>query len=540
MRKLIRSTLLAIFLLSLGVSTAPAQVSFSVFASSSDLEDGGTMSSVDAHCLVKDGGEIVLFNSDDGAIYSNDGSSTTILRDSTDLNADISAEPNPIDRCDGVEIDGNGNIYFLLRASESDGTNASNSHTAHVYKLPASGSPSVLATEDGLKGIEVIGGTAYLSGVAFRNAPADGFFSISSSGTGQSVTTVATKSSLDLTKFLVSDSNGDLYSFSGGFGEGDEQSVIVQLADPSGSATIGIWADPYAGPFVNPGDDGLEDMSIVQRDGADRYYVYNASFSAADGEQFGVYQSGGASPSVFANQTDIENAIGNGITGGFTEPMLATQAGEVFFANRDGFGDPNQIIKMSSVPLPVEMAGFDAVHNGSSVELTWQTAGETNNAGFTVQRETESGWTSLDFVESKVTGGTTTETTSYRYTVQQELDPGTHRFRLQQKDLDGSTSLSDVVTVEVGLNEALTLQSPMPNPTRVQATVEFGVKEATETSVAIYNVLGQRVKTLYQGTPQANQMRDVTFNAGSLPSGVYFVRMQADGQTRTERLTVVR
>ena len=190
--------------------------------------------------------------------------------------------------------------------------------------------------------------------------------------------------------------------------------------------------------------------------------------------------------------------------------------------------------------LPVEMAGFDAVQNGKSVELTWQTASETNNAGFTVQHETESGWQSLGFIESKASGGTTTESTSYRYTMEENLDPGTHRFRLQQKDLDGSTSLSDVVTVDVGMDEAVRLSAPAPNPARGSATLEFGVKEATEVTVSVYNVLGQRVETLYQGTPQAEQLRDVTLDASSLSSGVYFVRMKADGQTTTQRLTVVR
>ena len=540
MQKLIRTTLFSVLFLLFGASTAPAQT-FSVFANSSDLADGGTMSTVDAHCIVKDGGEIILFNSEDGAIYSNDGSTTTVLRTSTNLNSDISAEPNAIDRCDGVDIDGSGNVYFLLRASASDGENASDSHTTHVYKLPSSGSPSVLATEDGLKGIELISGTVYLSGTAFRNAPADGFFSISSTGTDQSVTTVATDSDLDLSKFLVSDSNGDLYSFSGGFGGGNKESVIVQLADPSGSASLSVWVDPYAGPFVNPDDGGIEDMSVVQRGGADRYYVYNASFGASDGEQFGVYQAGGTNPFVFANQSDIADAIGNGITGGFTEPMLATAAGEIFFANRDGFGDPNQIVKIGSAPLPVEMAGFDAVQNGGAVELRWQTASETDNAGFNIQHKTDRGWTTLGFVESKAQGGTTTQAQSYRYTVGRDLDPGTHRFRLEQKDLDGSGSFSGVETVDVGMGSALRLAAPAPNPVRDQATLSFAVKEgAADVTVSVYNTLGQKVTTLYRGTPTAGQSKDLTLRTDGLSSGLYLVRLQANGQTRTQRVTVVK
>ncbi|MFP4228568.1 MAG: hypothetical protein ACLFTE_07050, partial [Salinivenus sp.] len=143
----------------------------------------------------------------------------------------------------------------------------------------------------------------------------------------------------------------------------------------------------------------------------------------------------------------------------------------------------------SSDPLPVELAGFDAVQSGSSVELTWQTASETNNAGFHVQRETEEGeWTDLGFVESKAENGTTTESLAYRYEVEEELPPGTHRFRLKQVDLDGTPHPSEAETVEVRMDEALSLSAPAPNPASDQTTVRFAVQEPSETEVAVYNV----------------------------------------------------
>lgn len=95
-----------------------------------------------------------------------------------------------------------------------------------------------------------------------------------------------------------------------------------------------------------------------------------------------------------------------------------------------------------------------------------------------------------------------------------------------------------MVRVDVGLDKAVSLSAPAPNPTTGTVTLEFGVKEATEVTVSVYNVLGQCVKTLHQGTPQADQMRDVTVDASSLSSGVYLVRLEADGQT--QRLTVTR
>ena len=304
--------------------------------------------------------------------------------------------------------------------------------------------------------------------------------------------------------------------------------------------TMGTEPSPQQVSLTDIGAPDGEDYEsvLIEVDGLS--FPDSTAGGTFEGSRTYYVQDGNGNDFMFRVQDNQETAlIGENIpTGTFTYEGVLGQFN--VFSGRDDDSGYQLIPVRPATALPVEFADFGAVRNGNSVELTWQTASETNNAGFTVQRETESGWTSLDFVESKVTGGTTTETTSYRYTVDQELDPGTHRFRLQQKDLDGTTSLSDVVTVDVGLDEAVSLSAPAPNPTAGTATLEFGVTEATEVTVSVYNVLGQRVQTLYQGTPQADQVRDVTVDASTLSSGVYFVRMQADGQTRTERLTVVR
>ena len=191
--------------------------------------------------------------------------------------------------------------------------------------------------------------------------------------------------------------------------------------------------------------------------------------------------------------------------------------------------------------LPVEMAGLEALQSGSSVELTWQTASETNNAGFNVQLETEEGsWTTLGFVESRANGGTTTETQSYRYTVDRDLEPGTHRFRLQQTDLDGSSTLTEPVSVDVQMQRPATLRAPAPNPVSSSAAVSFAVKKQAEATIQLYNTLGQQVATVYEGTPAAGESQTARIEATDLPSGVYFLRLEADGRVRTERMTVVR
>ena len=97
--------------------------------------------------------------------------------------------------------------------------------------------------------------------------------------------------------------------------------------------------------------------------------------------------------------------------------------------------------------LPVELASFEATADGeNTVELSWQTASETNNEGFEVQRQLgEDDWTSLGFLEG---AGTTTEAQTYLYTAE-DVPAGSQQFRLKQVDLDGDSTYSDTASVDV-------------------------------------------------------------------------------------------
>ena len=195
-----------------------------------------------------------------------------------------------------------------------------------------------------------------------------------------------------------------------------------------------------------------------------------------------------------------------------------------------------------STPIPVELASFEASRvDESAVMLRWTTASETGNAGFRVQHRgpKAQAWSALDFVRSKADGGTTTQATTYRFRAG-DLPVGTHRFRLKQVDVDGTTQLHDPVAVEVGMQEALRVTGPSPNPVSDDAIVSVAVKEAAETTVRLYNALGQRVATVYQGRPPAGERTTASLDATGLPSGIYFLRAQSGSHTETRRVTVVR
>jgi hypothetical protein len=57
-------------------------------------------------------------------------------------------------------------------------------------------------------------------------------------------------------------------------------------------------------------------------------------------------------------------------------------------------------------------------------------------------------------------------------------------------------------------------------------------------TVRLYDALGRQVRTVLN-EEQAGR-RERTLDVDSLPSGVYFLRLRSNGQTRTQKLTVVR
>jgi hypothetical protein len=170
--------------------------------------------------------------------------------------------------------------------------------------------------------------------------------------------------------------------------------------------------------------------------------------------------------------------------------------------------------------------------------LRWTTESETNNAGFHVEHQTpgSSEYTDHAFVDG---AGTTDEPQTYQLRVD-DLTLGMHAFRLRQVDLDGTTTRHDPVEVEITLTDAYRVDAPYPNPAREQATLGFAVREAQQVTVAVYDLTGRRVHTLYQDSPPPDRLETLRLPVGTLSSGTYFIRVQGTNFTETRRLTVVR
>jgi hypothetical protein len=82
-----------------------------------------------------------------------------------------------------------------------------------------------------------------------------------------------------------------------------------------------------------------------------------------------------------------------------------------------------------------------------------------------------------------------------------------------------------------GVPATYALYQNFPNPFNPATVIRYDLSHASNVTIRIYNILGQEIQTLIDDQQQAGE-KSITFNAGSLPSGVYFYRLTA---IRTDR-----
>ena len=193
-------------------------------------------------------------------------------------------------------------------------------------------------------------------------------------------------------------------------------------------------------------------------------------------------------------------------------------------------------VVFSDGALPVELTTFTARLDGDDALLAWQTASETGNAGFEVQTRDDGAWRTLGFVPG---AGTTTETQNYAFRVD-ALAPGTHRFRLRQIDFDGASAFSPVVELTVELPEPYRLTAAYPNPFNPRTSFELIVRRSQRVTVSVFDMLGRRVATLFDGPMAANEVRSFSFEGAGLPSGLYLYRAEGETFSATRRMTLLK
>lgn len=87
--------------------------------------------------------------------------------------------------------------------------------------------------------------------------------------------------------------------------------------------------------------------------------------------------------------------------------------------------------------------------------------------------------------------------------------------------------------------EHFSLKQNFPNPFNPVTSIKFDVKKSDFVSLKVYNMQGSEIKSLVNENMNAGTY-EISFNAESLPSGVYFYTLQASDFKETKKMMLVK
>lgn len=313
----------------------------------------------------------------------------------------------------------------------------------------------------------------------------------------------------------------------------DRDEVFLAKYDSNGNL---IWVKSAGGALIDRGNDmvvtrgGISyiagrfnstatfDSITVTSSGLNDIFVamYNS-----EGNILWVKRAGGTAED-YGNAIAVD-VVGNCyISGYFRETALFDNISLSSAGVQDIF-----VAKIGDVTIPVELVSLKADVINNTVRLSWITASELNNLGFEIERASTShlqGWMKIGFVDGN---GTTTSTHSYSFT-DANVSNGTYYYRLRQIDLDGSSTYSQIINVEIGVPVSFEVMQNYPNPFNPETNVSFNLPATANVTITIYNLLGQTVEIIANKIFDAGR-HNVKFNAASLTSGIYFYEVQVKG-----------
>lgn len=174
----------------------------------------------------------------------------------------------------------------------------------------------------------------------------------------------------------------------------------------------------------------------------------------------------------------------------------------------------------NEITLPITLSSFSTTQMQNTVLLNWQTASETSNNYFAVERSNSNntGFKEIGKVFSK---GNSFQTQSYNYEDVKPLN-GLNYYRLQQVDKDGKSSFSKIISVDFKTNGTLKIYA---NPVKDILKIEglTGIK----TTLSVVDINGKILS--------ATTTSDFVYNlkVQTLPAGNYFLKVETSKTVNT-------
>jgi hypothetical protein len=104
---------------------------------------------------------------------------------------------------------------------------------------------------------------------------------------------------------------------------------------------------------------------------------------------------------------------------------------------------------------------------------------------------------------------------------------------------DPANVISGVDKKQAPLTNTFELENNYPNPFNPTTTIVFTIANSGKIKLLIYNVLGQKVATLWDGYRERGRHR-IMFDASGLASGIYFYSLVQDNRSITRKMMLLK
>ena len=191
---------------------------------------------------------------------------------------------------------------------------------------------------------------------------------------------------------------------------------------------------------------------------------------------------------------------------------------------------------------PLDLTGFDDVWLTVTMSAMFRDEGNYGVVEFSDDGET---WTA----RQTFTGSIEPQWIHYdlsNYTLQDHFQ---FRFRIHCESLFTEWIIDDIIlhsdstvlntTANIILPKNFGLLQNYPNPFNPVTTIRYELPIQTEVKLAIYNIMGQEMAELVNGKLAAGEY-EIIWNAGNLPSGIYFYRLETTRKQITKKLVVLK
>lgn len=99
---------------------------------------------------------------------------------------------------------------------------------------------------------------------------------------------------------------------------------------------------------------------------------------------------------------------------------------------------------------------------------------------------------------------------------------------------------SDVDANQGSIPDQFALFQNYPNPFNPQTTITYSLAQVSAVTLKIYDSLGREITTLVDQQPQTAGRHEISFNAGNIPSGIYFYKLITANGSFVRKMTLLK